>query len=101
MEISRAVTGRYKLSVEKERSAWITQILIKLSLGKSEKFSKIFGAKPYLGVKFKYTKWYFLEPKNIERTKNNNYKVEKDYVIENGLELDEITQIDKQVKFDL
>ncbi|MGN1185808.1 MAG: Holliday junction resolvase Hjc [Methanobrevibacter wolinii] len=66
-----------------------------------EKFSKIFGAKSYLGVKFKYTKWYFLEPKNIERTKNNNYKVEKDYVIENGLELDEITQIDKQVKFDL
>ncbi len=27
-------------------------------------FSKIFGAKPYIGVKFKYTKWLFLEPDN-------------------------------------
>lgn len=65
-----------------------------------KEFSRIFGAVPYLGVKFKYTQWYFLKPENIQRTKNNNYKVEKDYAIEKGLEIDEITQIDKQLKFD-
>ncbi len=62
-------------------------------------FSKIFGAKPYIGVKFKYTKWLFLEPDNAERTRNGNYKVEKDFALEKGLEIDEISGIDKQMKF--
>ena len=62
-------------------------------------FCEIFGATPYLGVKFKYTKWLFLSPDNIERTKKNNYKVEKNYALEYGLEIDEITGLDKQVKF--
>ena len=63
-------------------------------------FSEIFGADPYLGVKFKYTKWFFLSPDLIEKTRNGNYKVEKDYALEKGLEIDEIAGIDKQMKFD-
>ena len=63
------------------------------------KFSDRFGAKPYIGVKFKYTKWLFLEPNSTPRTKNGNYKVEKDYALEKGLEIDEIAGIDKQMKF--
>ncbi|MBQ6099775.1 MAG: Holliday junction resolvase [Methanobrevibacter sp.] len=63
-------------------------------------FSEIFGAKAYIGVRFKYTKWLFLEPVNTPRTRNGNYKVEKDYALEKGLEIDEIAGIDKQMKFD-
>ena len=63
------------------------------------KFSEIFGAKSYIGARFKYTKWLFLEPENTPRTRNGNYKVEKDYALEKGLEIDEITGIDKQMKF--
>ena len=62
-------------------------------------FSDIFGANPYLGIKFKHTKWLFLDPKKIERTRSNNYRIEKDLAIQNGLDLDEITKKDKQVKF--
>ncbi len=62
-------------------------------------FSRIFGATPYIGVKFKYTKWLFLPPKITERTKSNNYKIEKDFALEKGLELDEITGKNKQIKF--
>ena len=62
-------------------------------------FSNIFGATPYIGARFKYTKWLFLEPKNPPRTRNGNYKVEKDYALEKGLEIDEIAGIDKQMKF--
>ena len=62
-------------------------------------FSKIFGAKAYIGVRFKYTKWLFLEPENTPRTKTGNYRVEKDYAIEKALEIDEITGIDRQMKF--
>ena len=62
-------------------------------------FCKIFGAKAYIGVRFKYTKWLFLEPQNTPRTRNGNYKVEKDYALEKAFEIDEIAGIDKQVKF--
>lgn len=62
-------------------------------------FSDIFGATPYLGIKFKYTKWLFLTPEIMEKTKNGNYKVEKDYSLEKGLELDEIVGNDIQIKF--
>ena len=62
-------------------------------------FSKIFGATPYIGVRFKYTKWLFLEPEKTPRTKTGNYKVEKNYALEKGLEIDEISGIDKQMKF--
>ena len=62
-------------------------------------FSNIFGATPYLGAKFKHTKWLFLSPEMIQRTKNGNYKVEKDYSLEKALEIDEICGFDRQVKF--
>ena len=62
-------------------------------------FSEIFGAKPYIGVRFKYTKWLFLAPEDTPRTKKGNFRVEKDYAIEKGLELDEILGIDRQMKF--
>jgi Holliday junction resolvase len=62
-------------------------------------FCDIFGASPLLGIKFKYTKWLFLSPDKIDRTRSNNYKIEKDVALKNGLELDEIIGIDKQIKF--
>ncbi|MCQ2976729.1 MAG: Holliday junction resolvase [archaeon] len=62
-------------------------------------FSEIFGATPYLGMKFKYTKWLFLAPECIEKTRNGNYKITKDYCLEKALELDEIIGKDRQVKF--
>jgi holliday junction resolvase len=62
-------------------------------------FCDIFGAVPYLGIKFKYTKWLFLVPDSIDRTRSNNYRVEKQIALRDGLELDEIVGIAKQLKF--
>lgn len=62
-------------------------------------FADIFGATPYIGVKFKYTKWLFLNPEIVERTRNNNYKIEKNYALEKALEIDEIVGKDRQMKF--
>jgi len=62
-------------------------------------FCEMFGAEPYIGIKFKYTKWLFLSPEKVERTRSNNYRIEKDKALKNGLELDEIIGKDKQVKF--
>ena len=62
-------------------------------------FAETFGATSYVGVKFKYTKWYFVATENLQTTRTGNYKVEKDFVIEHGLEIDEIAGKNRQMKF--
>ena len=62
-------------------------------------FSDIFGAIPYIGIKFRYKKWLFLSPEDLEVTRNGNYKLDKDLAFKKGLELNELIGKDKQVKF--
>ncbi|MDO9045590.1 MAG: Holliday junction resolvase Hjc [Methanobacteriaceae archaeon] len=62
-------------------------------------FSNIFGAIPYVGIKFKYKKWRFLSPDDLFQTKNGNYRLDLDLALEKGLELNELLGQDKQVKF--
>ncbi|MDR3290667.1 MAG: Holliday junction resolvase [Methanobrevibacter sp.] len=62
-------------------------------------FCEIFGAEPYVGVKFKHTKWLFLNIELITKTRSQNYKVEKNLALEKGLDIDEIIGKDRQVKF--
>ncbi|MBM4241245.1 MAG: Holliday junction resolvase [Euryarchaeota archaeon] len=62
-------------------------------------FSDIFGAKPYIGVKFRRKKWIFIKLDDLETTKNENYKLDKDLALKKGIELDELIGKDKQVKF--
>ncbi|MDR2830003.1 MAG: Holliday junction resolvase [Methanobrevibacter sp.] len=64
-------------------------------------FCKIFGAEPYLGVKFKQTKWLFLNIETITKTRSKNYKVNKNLALEKGLDIDEIIGKDRQVKLKL
>lgn len=62
-------------------------------------FSGTFGADPYIGAKFNYMKWRFLKPEDLKKTKNGNYRVDRDLILDKGLELDEITGKDKQIRF--
>ena len=62
-------------------------------------FADLFGAKPYVGIKFLRKKWRFICPKNLYKTKNNNYRLNMDLAFDKGLEFDEILGKDKQVKF--
>ncbi|MDI6644674.1 MAG: Holliday junction resolvase Hjc [Methanobacteriaceae archaeon] len=62
-------------------------------------FSDIFGARPYIGIKFRYKKWLFLSPEDLEVTRNDNYRLDMDLAFKKGLELDELIGKDKQLKF--
>jgi len=62
-------------------------------------FSNMFGAIPYIGIKFRYKKWLFLSPEDLEVTRNENYRLDKDLAFKKGLELDELIGKDHQVKF--
>lgn len=64
-----------------------------------KEFSQIFGAQPYIGVKFLRKKWRFICLEDLHITKNNNYRVNIDLAFDKGLDFDEILGKDKQVKF--
>jgi Holliday junction resolvase len=64
-----------------------------------KEFASIFGAKPYVGIKFLRKKWRFICLEDLYQTKNNNYRVNLELAFDKGLEFDEIIGRDKQVKF--
>ncbi|MDD3984339.1 MAG: Holliday junction resolvase Hjc [Methanobacterium sp.] len=64
-----------------------------------KEFSDMFGAKPYIGVKFLRKKWRFICLEDLHITKNSNYRVNIDLAFEKGLEFDELIGMGKQVKF--
>jgi len=63
------------------------------------KFSKMFGAEPYIGVKFKYKKWFFLPVDDLELTAQKNYKIDLDLALRKGLDIYELIGKEKQIKF--
>ncbi|HIH62573.1 MAG TPA: Holliday junction resolvase [Methanobacteriales archaeon] len=63
------------------------------------KFSRIFGAEPYIGVKFKYKKWFFLPLDDLEITPQKNYKIDLKLALRKGLDIYEVIGKEKQVKF--
>lgn len=93
-----AGNGKLYLAIEVKTTKKDRIYVNKIQINELEKFSRIFGAKSYVGVKFKNMKWLFLEPENVERTKNDNYRIDKGYALEKALEIDEIVGIDKQLK---
>jgi Holliday junction resolvase len=63
-----------------------------------KEFSELFGAVPYIGVKFLRKKWRFICLDDLHQTKNNNYRVNIDLAFDKGLDFDEILGKDKQIK---
>jgi len=94
-----AGNGRVYLAIEvKTTSANHIYINSRKIIGLKE-FSEIFGAEPYLGVKFKNKKWRFVHVNDLIETRGENYKVDVDLAYSAGLEFDELIKKDKQVKF--
>jgi len=64
------------------------------------KFSKIFGAEAYIGIKFKYKKWLFLPIDDLEITAQKNYKIDHELALKKGLDIYELIAKEKQIKFE-
>jgi len=61
-------------------------------------FSKIFGAEPWLGVRFDNMPWYFLKLEDIGKTSGKNYFVDKKIALGKGIGFDELIGKFKQNK---
>ncbi|MDI9614806.1 Holliday junction resolvase Hjc [Methanothermobacter sp.] len=61
-------------------------------------FSEMFGAEPYIGVKFRYRDWIFLSPADLEMTPLENYRLDLDIALERGRDIHEITGRERQTR---
>jgi Holliday junction resolvase len=61
-------------------------------------FSEIFGAEPFIGAKFKREKWRFVHPTNLYKTKQNNFRLDKDLAFKQGIDFEELMGKSKQIK---
>ncbi|WP_227374773.1 Holliday junction resolvase Hjc [Haladaptatus halobius] len=53
-------------------------------------FSKNFGAKPKIGVRFDRENWYFFHPADVHQTDGGNYRVKKETALEDGDSMDDL-----------
>ncbi len=53
-------------------------------------FSKVFGAEPWLGIRFDNKPWSFLKLDDIGKTSGKNYFVDEKIVLKKGIEFNEL-----------
>lgn len=53
-------------------------------------FSKLFGAEPWVGVRFDNMPWYFLDLKKLGKSKGKNYFVNPDLAVKKGIKFEEL-----------
>ena len=58
-----------------------------------EQFAKAFCAEPWIGMRFDYDGWYFLQPKEIKETKKGNFSITKNFAVSKGISFEELTKI--------
>ncbi len=54
-------------------------------------FSRNFGAKPRIGVRFDREDWYFFHPDDLHQTDGGNYRVKKEKALADGTDFEELT----------
>jgi Holliday junction resolvase len=63
-------------------------------------FSKNFGAKPRVGVRFDREDWYFFHPDDLYQTDGGNYRVKKETALADGTDFDEFVGHSEKVSLD-
>jgi len=63
-------------------------------------FSRNFGAKPRVAVRFDREDWYFFHPADLYVTDGGNYRVKKETALAEGVDMEELTGGSKKVTLD-
>jgi len=63
-------------------------------------FSRNFGAKPRIGVRFDREDWYFFHPGDLYTTDGGNYRVKKETALADGVDFQEFVGISAKTTLD-
>ena len=78
-----------KLAIECKSSKSKNKYLTNDEIEKIVSFSKLFGAEPWIGVRFNNEKWYFLSIEDIKETEKN-YLISLDIAKKKGFLFEEL-----------
>jgi len=79
-----------KLAIECKSIKSKTKYLTNEEVEQLKLFSRLFGAEPWIGIRFNNEKWYFLSIDDIEITKKNYYSISLDLAKKKGLLFEEL-----------
>jgi len=79
-----------KLAIECKSTKAKAQYITKEQAEGLKKFSEIFGAEPWVGVRFSKKEWYFMPLKDIKQTENQNLVIKLEDAKLMGLKFNEL-----------
>lgn len=79
-----------KLAIECKSTKYTKQYISNEQISDLKEFSKIFGAEPWIGVRFDRLDWYFLTLEDIKETEGNNFVVSLELAKQKGLLFQEL-----------
>lgn len=93
-----AGNGKIYLAIEVKSTSKDKIYINSQKIDALSEFSQIFGAEAYVGAKFHREEWRFVAIADLEKTKQNNYRLDKDLAFSKGIDLYELIGKDKQLK---
>lgn len=85
-----AGNGHRKLAVECKATAEARQYLTQKEVKELVEFSKIFGAEPWVAVRFDRQEWIFVNPEDLDMA-DTNYVISGDLAKRKGLSFKDLT----------
>lgn len=67
--------GKRVLAIECKALKYTTKYFYPDEIQQLEEFSKRFGAEPWIGLRFDREQWYFIQPKDLLKSKNGNFNM--------------------------
>ena len=83
-----------KLAIECKTSKAKIKYMSKDDIWQLQKFSSLFGAEPWIGVKFDKEEWFFISIEDL-RSSGNNFAIDMDTVKSRGLLFEELIKDEK------
>ncbi|MBR9677654.1 Holliday junction resolvase [Candidatus Woesearchaeota archaeon] len=78
-----------RLAVECKATKSISKYLTKEEIGQLIEFAQVFGAEPWVAIRFDRDNWYFISPEDLKET-NNNYLASLEIAKNKGLLFEEV-----------
>lgn len=85
-----ASNGKRSLAIECKSIKATKQYFPLDEIQQLSEFSKMFGAEPWIGVRFDNEGWYFVHLDNVPPTKGDSFGISLDFAIKNGLKFEEL-----------
>ena len=84
-----AGNGNRRIAIECKSSSETVKYLTAKEVSELEKFSRIFGAEPWIGMRFNDLRWYFLSLEDLKNS-GNSFSISVELAKKKGLEFDEL-----------